>query len=1505
MINKNALDNLVHVCKAGRQALSNTIQKGKQVKKGIKAFCYLSLILSFAISPAISFAATDHLGNYDGRTDQDADGYGGAYSLFNTNLNSIVGNYTNNTITMGIGGGALYFEKDPFSNVGSINLISGTFEENSVINSNTITMGGAIYNNGFTIGTINGIFNSNEALQISGGSGAGMGGAIYNNGTINNIIGSFSENSAGTENQSTTVASTGAGGGAIYNASGAIIGSISANFIKNQTTDSNSLGGAIYNASFASIDYITGSFEENIGYNGGGAIYNDTDAYIGTIDANFEDNYNASSWKGYGGAIYNNGTIDKILGTFTDNKLTANYGTYTYNDVYGGAIANLNNINTIIANFTGNSAINSAVSTSHHAYGGAIYNAGTASIGSIYGDFISNSISSYGRAQGGAIYNSATIGSIESNFNYNKIESNFNYNNNLEGGAIYNTGTISDFIKGSFTGNTVIATANSTATSFGSAYGGAIFNTSANGIIGSIQASFDSNKATVEYDDLAIQGSAYGGAIYNTTSATISSILNSSFTKNSVVLGNASSRIYSTSSSYASVIGQGGAIFNASSAKIDSIKNTVFDTNSVTVGNAAISSTYGSGSARAQGGAIYNTSSIGAIENASFINNSVTSGSAARLSYSTSTVGTTAQGGAIYNASGTIASISGYFENNKVIIGTGVFNGSGTYIYSNQADAKGGAIYNSGTITNGIIANFLGNTISSTSTGSNYVSALGGAIYNSGTIGGNIEGYFDGNTVSGNTTSLSSTTDVGTSYRSGGGAIANDGGTIGTIKGTFSNNEAYGGTVTYTTSSPNTYYYYSGGGAIYNYNTGTIAGIIADFIGNYTNQRGGAIYNTGTITNGIAGNFTGNTAGTLGGAIYSTSNLKFVADNAHYEFTDNKDSSGYNAIYIVNTASTSATQRLLDFSLTGNSSYTINDNITGTTNYNGTSYYNYGYYDLKITGESKDTNSFNLNALVNNARNVTIDNASLNLSAYMHEDGTTSTGSISANNISFNNANLAIDLSTANANPFLFATGTDSTSSSVGDASGTISVTDSTLTLNRVTASSSPILIAQDNTTDTANTWWEQEDLITTSLVNASIYENTADADWDKYKFAITLEVNTDNEIFDTEFSNMALASVDGTITNNATLDYMQGLTHQDLTTAEQIYLMQGGTRITSIAGTAANARTALITSNNLVSSRFDTADTYSFAQHGKITQLASNGLILQERGSNISVWGMPMYSHEVIKDLALGDYTNNYSTDLFGLTAGVDAGFRMPYFDHAKLGVAVNLGTGDTTTYGDYNNITNDFNFYGFTGYGALQKDKVRVLVNLGLTRTSSDLAYGIDVASYTPTGVKAEVANNVLHIGTKAEYALYNKNEVEFTPYVGLDFININTADYNLQEDNALSATIFNMQVDNQTLVQFPIGAKASKTQLSRTNWVCLSQAKVGAIVSAGNLSENSYAYAPSTSTSINHVTQNFDILTAEAGLAYKAQKNNVQLGVDVTGQFSANRLNIGGALEAVYSF
>ena len=314
-------------------------------------------------------------------------------------------------------------------------------------------------------------------------------------------------------------------------------------------------------------------------------------------------------------------------------------------------------------------------------------------------------------------------------------------------------------------------------------------------LINGIQGDFVQNKIT---------GSGYisGAGIYNER-AIINNGIIGNFIQNELV-GNGGTL-------------EGAAITNKSGATISAREDGISISGNF-IGNKISGATYADGVAISnRDGAKIDGEIVG-----NFSQNSVTSDSV--------------EGAAIANKYATIGKITGKFVENTA---------------QATSTAQGGAIYNEGSITNGLgDSTFIRNSITSEN-----AYAGGGALYNNGSIQGEsaVKLYFEGNSAVSKTSNAQ-----GGAWFNGGSFASKE------ITADFINNYAEGKST-------------SEGGAFHN--STTLGKLTGNFIGNHVSGQefvaGGALYNRGSIEK-ISGLFRDNFAKTVGigygaegGALYS------------------------------------------------------------------------------------------------------------------------------------------------------------------------------------------------------------------------------------------------------------------------------------------------------------------------------------------------------------------------------------------------------------------------------------------------------------------------------------------------------------------------------------------------------------------------------------------------------------------------------------------------------------
>ncbi len=812
-------------------------------------------------------------------------------------LGNIIGNYINGSEACRIVGGAIY----NYSNKFKIDAINGDIADNHVKGWNGAA-GGAIYNYDGAFGDVTGnIYNNySETVVFSTGSSGGLyslGGAIYNTGTFGNITGNIYNNHA-------MDGVGGAGGGAIYNAGtmGNIKGDIAQNYTESNYSGwgPSGTGGAIFNG--GTIGDISGNIIGNYtyvhriehhypgGYGiNGGAIYNY--GKIGDITTNAVNNYIKieevyAAARTQGGFLHNSsyGTIKNIKGNFVGNYIDASPkedANPNWSISYGGAISNEGKIERLDAeHFINNHTVSITKDADGNvigggsAMGGALYNKGTINGGKI-GEISDNYAEGFIDTFGGAIYNNTENFKLDEigNIVNNKVHS---ATTSAQGGAIWNSGGDLGKLNGAIVNNHAKAATydeDGNITGGNIAIGGAIYNV-AGGFTGGKVTEISDNYAEGYYTVL-------GGAIYNISATFKLDGISGNITNNHV---KQAKDIFSTPVA-------GGAIYNQNGDFGDIVSNK-------------ISGNYAVGAQASGGGAIYNNNgTFGNISAKEISNNYVkgvmqlpqnSAGGGAIYNTNGTIKDITAdkisnnyvdafytQGGGVLLNSGTVGNITA----NKISNNHAKATGTGP-------NTNGGAISNSGTVGNILANEIKGNYVQTLAYNSN-----GGAISNSGTMG-DVSANMTGNYVKAEPTTNNP------AYASGG-ALSNTG-TMGKVTGTYKDNYVK----TENENPNYFQYSFARGGAIYNSGTidGIVnSSFLSNYTeAKDGTAQGGAVWTSKdldiTANNGTSvfkGNYTKTDGEKDDNAIYVASadaklNLKQLNNGNMYMYDNIRGEDGYN-----------------------------------------------------------------------------------------------------------------------------------------------------------------------------------------------------------------------------------------------------------------------------------------------------------------------------------------------------------------------------------------------------------------------------------------------------------------------------------------------------------------------------------------------------------------------------------------------------------------------------------
>ena len=199
-------------------------------------------------------------------------------------------------------------------------------------------------------------------------------------------------------------------------------------------------------------------------------------------------------------------------------------------------------------------------------------------------------------------------------------------------------------------------------------------------------------------------------------------------------------------------------------------------------------------------------------------------------------------------------------------------------------------------------------------------------------------------------------------------------------------------------------------------------------------------------------------------------------------------------------------------------------------------------------------------------------------------------------------------------------------------------------------------------------------------------------------------------------------------------------------------------------------------------------------------TRMGFNGAVAsaigEVQGTDATVWVTPLYSSFESDSFDMGAQEGGVDADLFGVAVGSD--FMVA--DALRLGVAFNVGSGDSDSEGDLASTSNDFEFLGANLYGGYEYGALAIMADLGYTMVSSDIDQ-----SNAAGALSADIDSTVFSVGVQGRY-VFDVSGFDIAPHLGVRYTRVDVEDY------TVSGVIDGDSID-QSLVTFPVGVTFSK--------------------------------------------------------------------------------------------
>lgn len=225
-------------------------------------------------------------------------------------------------------------------------------------------------------------------------------------------------------------------------------------------------------------------------------------------------------------------------------------------------------------------------------------------------------------------------------------------------------------------------------------------------------------------------------------------------------------------------------------------------------------------------------------------------------------------------------------------------------------------------------------------------------------------------------------------------------------------------------------------------------------------------------------------------------------------------------------------------------------------------------------------------------------------------------------------------------------------------------------------------------------------------------------------------------------------------------------------------------------------------------------------------------------------------------------------------------------------VGALANVGTGSVRGQSDNAGVKNDVNYYGASVYAGKRFGSFNIVGQAGYLRTDNDLTDS-SIGYAKADGVKT----NVWTVGVRGEAAVPLYEHSKLIPYVGINYVRLNTDDYNVSNGTHVSAT-------HQNLWTVPVGVMFTGTLASSSGWNFQPLLDVAYVGSYGDRDVEATTTWGSTVGSVNMDVWSQNVVRSRVGL--EANKGPVTFGIQGGAAFgSDNMSSFFGQLSARYNF
>lgn len=287
----------------------------------------------------------------------------------------------------------------------------------------------------------------------------------------------------------------------------------------------------------------------------------------------------------------------------------------------------------------------------------------------------------------------------------------------------------------------------------------------------------------------------------------------------------------------------------------------------------------------------------------------------------------------------------------------------------------------------------------------------------------------------------------------------------------------------------------------------------------------------------------------------------------------------------------------------------------------------------------------------------------------------------------------------------------------------------------------------------------------------------------------------------------------------------------------------------------------------------------------------------LHKTGADL--WVNLLYQNSDSGGIRAGSFNADHENSFGGIIFGSDYTWKDVGDGSFRVGGALNFGTGDGKSRGDFNHTKNDYDSYGVSLYGGWNNSNTNVVVDVGYLKVDNELKQN---GSFALGGdLKADVDTKVWTVGVKGEYQ-FKTDALDITPHAGIRYLNVKTNSFDTRNN---MGTVFHTNSDSLNLWQIPVGVTLSRDYVASSGWTVKPKFDISIIPTAGDRNAKTTVGVPGVGTSDSISSEVMDSTSWNATLGLDMQKGNTSFGVKVGYQKSDDAKSRGAMLNVNHQF